>query len=568
MLKKLIFIPLIFSWGALASTKLDKATLNEYLKLQKTFNESMCTPEVTKQFDELTLAYKGDGNFIPLTTKGEIDEEAISKNLDLFKEKILWLEQSKSRLELMENFDDLTAIVKKIKTEYDTLLDQNKKHFFQKDPKKKEAVLEEAKKNYQNLLTLLDEFSSKAPYLFSFTFPIDHLDLRAQYDKNRDSGLDKSKHLANVIYLKRKIVQDGAFDLDLQKNDTTIRAAFDTLYLSLKNDPNKNLLTEINRSDLLFIINNYKLLLEIGPKVYAERFGLWIERTKRAEAFYQGLVIEHKNKKNKKLTPEEFARKELIKKMLADRADALLNLKKFSLTQQAKTYEFWAGKSELYQYLYAMETILYAEGGRLDAPDALERNDIAKIVVNRFENPKYNFLSKDDSIDDYIPAKVDTKKHKWLNVLFKEGEFSFTYFYIPGNFHIYCPDMSKVGQFLRRENLRIGIDQYGQGKPTFKALRYYSRNSMYGRIQMDSIWTEYKALNPMPGKSVKNPKQLHELYASNNFRFYYNFTGLLDKKEYYVVEMNKKVYVVDSSNTNKIYYYRNPHHFKYFEPLK
>lgn len=568
MLKKLIIIPLIFSWGAFASTKLDKATLNEYLKLQKEFNDSMCTPDVTKQFDELTLAYKGDGNFIPLTLKGEIDEEAISKNLDLFKEKIQWLEQSKVKLEATENFDDLAVIIKNIKSEYDSLLDANKKYFFQKDKKKKEAILENAKKNYQTLLILLDSFSGKAPFLLSFSFPVDHLDLRTQYDKLRDGANDKNKHLSNVVYLKRKIVQDGAFDLELQKNDTTIRAAFDTLYLALKNDPNKALLTEVNRSDLLFIINNYKLLIDIGPKVYAERFALWIERTKRAEAFYQGLVIEHKNKKNKKLTAEELARKELIKKMLADRADALLNLKKFSLAKQAKTYEYWAGKSELYQYLYAMETILYAEVGRLDAPDALERKDIAKIVVNRFENSKYNFLAKEDSIDDYIPAKIDTKKHKWLNVLFKEGEFSFTYFYIPGNYHIYCPDMSKVGQFLRRENLRIGIDQYGEMKPNFKALRYYSRNSMYGRIQMDSIWTDYKALNPMPGKSVKNPKQLHELYAKNNFRFYYNFTGLLDKKEYFVVEMNKKVYVVDASNTNKIYYYRNPHHFKYFEPLK
>jgi hypothetical protein len=134
------------------------------------------------------------------------------------------------------------------------------------------------------------------------------------------------------------------------------------------------------------------------------------------------------------------------------------------------------------QKLFSIETILYSEVGRIDAPDALERRDIAQVVINRSQNVLYNSLGNKDSIVKYLSPEIKINENKWLNVLFKEGEFSFTYFYIPGNFHIYCPDMSRIGQFLRRENVRIALNLLNKPQASFFALRYFSRASMFGLI--------------------------------------------------------------------------------------
>jgi hypothetical protein len=173
-----------------------------------------------------------------------------------------------------------------------------------------------------------------------------------------------------------------------------------------------------------------------------------------------------------------------------------------------------------------------------------------------------------DSIKKYLPTDLATEKNKWLNILFKEGEFSFTYFYIPGNFHIYCPDMSRIGNFYRKENARIGLEHLNQPRKDFRALRYFSRVSMFGRISMDSIWTDFLALPEIPGNPVKNHQKIQSAINAGHTRFLYKFTNNDLKKTFQVIELKNKKYVLEENNTKNIYYYRNPHHFKYFAPIK
>ena len=335
---------------------------------------------------------------------------------------------------------------------------------------------------------------------------MNHLSLRADYEKVKDIATKEARARANSIYLSRRILQDGSYDENLTRNDSVIRSAFDTLYLSLSNSKDRNFLTENERSDFKYILGNFKNLLDLGKETLIARFEEWIKRTERSLVFYQGLADGKKIKTAEGSGPTDIA------SMLEERSRSLYNLKDFVLTKEGAAYEFWSKKSELFQYLYALETILYAEVGRIDAPDALERRDVAQVVINRFSHPMYSEMLTTDALYSYIPKELLNKTNKWLNVLFKEGEFSFTYFYIPGNMHIYCPDMSKVGQFLRRENVRIALELLNKPRKNFPALRYFSRMSMYGRIEMDSLWEDYKALGEVPGKPVKNPKKLAELF--------------------------------------------------------
>ena len=180
----------------------------------------------------------------------------------------------------------------------------------------------------------------------------------------------------------------------------------------------------------------------------------------------------------------------------------------------------------------------------------------------------YSSLSEKDAIFPYLSREIKSKDHKWLNVLFKEGEFSFTYYYIPGNFHIYCPDNSKVGQYLRRENVRIAQEYFAHPRKDFKALRYFSRMSMFGRIEMDTLWENYTAIAERPGKPVRNPKKLSKLFKQDRYKYLYHFTSDDSDKTYLVVEINGKNYVVDAKNPNSLFYHRNPHHFRYFAPIK
>jgi hypothetical protein len=128
--------------------------------------------------------------------------------------------------------------------------------------------------------------------------------------------------------------------------------------------------------------------------------------------------------------------------------------------------------------------------------------------------------------------------------------------------------MSKVGQFLRRENVRIALGLLNKPRKDFPAMRYFSRVSMFGRIEMDSLWENYKAVGEVPGKPVKNKKMLGDLYKQDRYKYLYDFETDDKKKTYIVVEMKGRPYVVDFNKPTQVYYYRNPNQFRYFAPLK
>lgn len=535
--------------------------LDEYLKIHNDFVNLHCNAKVVKTYSDLDQKYRGDGNFIPVTIEGKVDQKVIKVLLPLITEKTTWIQSQIDHLKKLKSFEIILQNIKRLENDVSLLQEAKKDFFFAKNKKQKDKIETRAKRQFVQMLIELQLLKDSATFLMSFKFPLDHLALRAEYDRTKAVNTRESRTKANNIYLFRKIVQDGTFDVKRTRNDAVIRAAFDTLFNSL-NDEKENVrifLTENERSDFKYIIKNFRILLNNGKKVFSIRLTEWLSRTQRSYVFYQELEAGKKNKSGE----SELE----VTSILAAKAHALSNLREFVLSKEAEVYQYWSKQPEIYQSLYAIETILYAEVGRIDAPDALERKDVAQIVINRHQNPIYNQLGVKDSLIPYLPKELNTEQYKWLNVLFKEGEFSFTYFYIPGNFHLYCPDVSKMGKFLRRQNVRIAQDYFKFPRDSFNALRYFSRMSMYGRIEMDSLWDNYEALPEVPGKPVKNLKKLSRLFKQDRYNYLYHFNSGASEKTYLVVEMKGKNYVVDAQNPNKLFYYRNPHHFRYFAPV-
>lgn len=563
--KKMIFFLSAFFYSFISNAlaqknSLDVGVLNEYQKIHKEFVATTCKFGVEETYLDLDKKYRGDGNFIPTLLDEKVDVKSIKTMLPMIKEKIGWINSQIEMVNKLENFDSVVASLKRLENEVQLLQEAKKDYFFTSDKEKRLDIEKKAEKQFEQMLKELESVKDSIPYLLSFKFPLNHLALRAEYEKHKGIATKESRQRANSIYLFRKIVQDGSYDENLTRNDSVIRAAFDTLYLSLTKEKGRSFLTENERSDFKYVLANLQILLDYGKTMIISRLEEWKKRTERSLAFYQDL-------QDGKVVKVEGGIKN-VTSVLEERSKALYNLKDFVLKKEAEAYNFWTKQPEFFQSLYVLETILYAEVGRLDAPDALERRDVAQVVVNRSVNPRYNQIGPDDSIYNYLSTDIKPKNHQWLNVMFKEGEFSFTYFYIPGNFHIYCPDVSKVGQFLRRENVRIALEHLNKPRKNFPALRYFSRLSMFGRIEMDSLWTDYRAIGEVPGKAVKNPKKLSELFKQDRYKFLYDFSSEDKKKTYIVVEMQGKPYVVDLKNSKSIFYYRNPHQFRYFAPVK
>ena len=558
----LVVCKLMASPEVFAKTGLNETILSEYIKIQKEYSNESCKPGTESAFQELDKNYRGDGNFIPISLDDKIDLKTIKNHIPLLKEKSLWIQSQIEFIKSIKDIKNLKFEIDRLKNDLDLLLEAKKEFFFTNDKAKQENIQTNAGKQFQQLLKEIVQFKNEAPFLLSFKFPINHLSLRAEYEKVKIQNTKEAKVRANSIYLYRKIVQDGSYDEELSKGDAIIRSTFDTLFLSLNKEPNRSFITDNERVDLQYVLHNFDKLLSLKPELLIARFTEWKARNERTLAFYQDLA------EGRKIKLSEESQIKDITSLLEDRARSLYTLKEFVLSREAKSYEFWSHRSELFQSLFAIETILYSEVGRLDAPDALERRDVAQVVINRSENSTYNLLSNKDSIQQYLPKDSKISNNPWLNVLFKEGEFSFTYFYIPGNFHIYCPDMSRTGQFLRRENVRIALELLNKPRTDFKALRYFSRNGMFGHIEMDTLWDEFTPLPEVPGKVVRNSRKVYDLFKRDHYKFLYDFTNKDLMKSYLVVDLNGKIYVVDAKNNKQIYYYRNPHQFKYFTLLK
>ena len=531
------------------------AILKEYHQNYQTYFKQMCPGGTEEKYWEIYRQFRGDGHYIPVLESGKLDRLTVNKFIPELKDKLKWLEGLIKSKDKWRNFAGLRSEVKAIKGEIDYLLRLKEKLT---NAKVKESTLLRNQNKFE-LLKFRDkllELASHVPFLMSYRHPVDHFDLRLSYDNYKDAIDDKNKRRSNEIYFYRKIVQDGAQDPGAQRSDRFMRSVWDNLVLRLQKPV--EVLDENLRDDLEWGLGALEVHLSRGPGQIIRRLEEWRDRTARTIEFYESL------NSDKVKVHDHF---ENASQILSNREKARYILKDFVLRKEKEAYEFWARRPAILQAMFVLETILYNEVGGLDGRDALERRDVAQVVINRHSLTEYNQITPREPLFDYLAPKdkKTIRSNPWLNVMLKEGEFSFSYFFITGSLRIFCPDQTNLGRFLQRENLEIALSLLARPADEFKAVRYFSRASMQGRIDMAGIWTDFEALNERPGNEVTDLKRLVRAYDKGKYRFFYRFTAS-DGTDYDVVEISGKT-VVKEVGSKKFYKYRNPHFFRYFREL-
>lgn len=525
--------------------------ISDYQKVQKKFYQQVCRADDLNKYSKLITRYRGQGYYLPKLDLN-IDRNAIIKNMHHFKKKIDFIEEKIERLKKKKNFLKFGVAKGEVDKVVDSLLSLKKQYKNAIRDEDKKKIKRESEIELKRLKKQFDIFMDQMFFMKSYNFPNDFLEYRKNYEKYRYSKEHKDDKKANEIFFFRRIVEDGAYDPNKTRPDKFIRTALDTLYLNIQKQ--EGFLSEVVRYDLDWLEEKLERIAKRGRRVQIKRLREWRDRTKTTFKFYQELVA-LKNKKKAKF---------LVKK----ENEAAVALRRYVYKKQAEVYEFWAKKKELYKAMFVFETILVHEVGVIDGKHGLERMNVAKVILNRYHDDFYNQLEDDQQIKKYISDEIDTEDEKWLNVLFKVGEFSFTYHYIPAVTGIYCPDMSRRGRSIRGKNLKFALKTIKSHEGFFKAFRYFSRVSMLGKIDMSTVWTDYEALPEMPGYKAAAQRRLMHNYYADRYQYLYTFRDARGS-EYTVLKMGKNVYSMKWEKGKPVFYdYRNPHYFKYFSKKK
>ena len=520
----------------------------KYMSLHHKFRKQVCPSNTLKSFYSKKSKSRGQGYWIPLTINNKIDLVSIKRNLPRIRSKSVFIQGLLSRLEKMKKLPSIDTDLKEIKSLIKSLLDLKKEYYFYE--REKSLNLQKSVKGLKQLKDKYEVFLSKVFFLKTFNFPNNHLDNRNVYERLKALKTDVGKKKANLKYLFRRIVEDGTTDRSKRKGDLFLRTTIDSLYYQFEKNE-ADFLSENIRYDISWVLRVVESHYKRGYKKQIERLKTWFDKNNKVLSFYKSLI-------------ENEKRSEVINKKL----NASEELKDFVFKKQAETYKFWLNQSEQMRAIFALETILYNEVGRVDGREGLERRDVSQVVINRFSLPKYNYLKKEQSLYKYLdPDNKSFKTDKWLDVLFKEGEFSFTYYYMSAVSHIFCPETSKFAARLRKENLKIVMKKLQNPDNSFKGVRYFSRASMLGKIDMSSVWSDFRPIKPRLGAELINYNKHLRKIKDNDFTYLYPFVGF-DGKDYHTVSVGNGTYVLSRVKKRiKLYRYRNPHYFIYFESI-
>jgi hypothetical protein len=524
------------------------------------FRGKVCQSKTEPTFDHYLLRYRGQGYWIP-ELNGDVDVETIRSLLPEMEKKLAWIQAQiksikKESIPGPKVTADFRILLKK-------LLDLKKKELSQ-DEASKVKSRQVSLKLQDDLKVAYNKLISKVSFFTNYNFPVDHLKNRKTHDLVRDKEDIESVKMSNFTFLYRKILEDGAYTKKHTASDIYLRTTLDTIHFELLN--HGFYISEDARYDLEFVLSKLESELEKGKDRVLERLSEWQERTQKAVSFYHSLTLPDNQKEVVINGKKSTANRELIR----EHNRAANELKEFVYQKQSEVYAYWLKQSELHRAIYVLETILLNEVGGVDGDDALERMDVARVVLNRLDKPKYLVIGKKEFIYPYLTEVItpkEMKDEKWLNALFKQGEFSFTYYYMGGVAKIFCPDMSPKARKLREQNVEIALRVLKEESPTFHPTRYFSRASMIGRIHMDTIWEDYVAYPERPGLLASGQDALLKALTRGEYSYLYSFEDP-EKVTYQVVEINNKVYSLTEKNGLKIFYHhRNPHYFRYFTKI-
>lgn len=528
--------------GDLASHKED------YIKEYNKFRSQLCKKSDEKDFQDKLKAYRGTGYWIP-EYQGEVDTHTISELLPEIELKLKWIKEQK---EAMAKRKKLTAkgITDKLRKILSELLNLKKNELSSDEDLKKKSrtaslnLIDHLLREYKKVVT-------KVSFLSNYKFPMDHLKNRKIHDIYKDSEVPEDKKRANYAFFYRRIHEDGAYNKDHTSSDLYVRTTLDTVFFELQS--HDFFLSEDARYDLEFVMDKIDSELGRGQDKLVERLTEWEKRTQEGYDFYSSLIKPENARKSR----------ELVKNYMKASQD----LKDFVYQKEAQVYKYWHSKNDLMKAIYVIETILLNEVGPVDGEDALERIDVSKVIMNRLDKPQYLYIGEKEFLYPYLIKQVsvkDIRRETWLNALFKQGEFSFSYYYIPGVVNIFCPDEAAGARRLRDQNIEIALRALKDEPESFTPTRYFSRASMVARIHMETIWDNYLAYPERAGLLSKNQESLRESFKQGQYLYLYSFKDPTSQS-YQVLRIQNQTFAVKDTGGQQIFYnYRNPHLFRYF----
>jgi len=530
-------------------------TIAQYLSLRKDLNDRFCHASDETKYNDLLTSYRKLGYYVPYSEKNdEILMSTIEKYLPLLKKKSQWISEQISHLRSQKHLPSGNRLFKKTSQKINQLLELKKKFRLEKNTQKRKDLERQSENAFQELASEYSSTLRNLHFLLSFDYPIDHLENRKKYDKLRLSPKRADRDSATDFFFARMIWEDGTYGKGQRSPDKLLRSTFDTLHFKLKSP--HHFLPEDLRFDLEWAIKQAAAWLGEGRRTSLNRMTEWKSRVEKSIAFYTDL-LSHKGK----LRHPADAVDEAVSQHSSKK-----KLKEYVLRKQAEIYEFLAQKPEDHRALFSIETILAHEIGYPSDDDRLDRADIVQIVINRAHNKEYSTLNKKDSLFEYLNPRIRKKssQYRWLNTLFKEGEFSFTYYYIPSSLRIFCSDQSRRGRNQRLINTELGFDLLKNPNSNFKGLRYFSRVSMLGKVNMVLVWKDYKKIPERPGERVPGTHRLLSKLKKGKYRYLYDFSDI-DNTPYDVVEIDGQAFSVRGYPDKPVlFYYRNPHYFTYF----
>jgi hypothetical protein len=519
-------------------------------------SHQLCSRGADHQYARLLQTYRGNGFYVPELTDGSPDLDTIRDGLSDVKSKLKWLDGLVEDLKNSHDFPNEEDATLGILRLVDESLDLKKRMRLATNQKEARDARRASINKLTELRAAWESLIQRIPFLLSYDFPVDHLKAREQFERAKTSAGTpaKRKRKCNTLFFARRLREDGAFDPETRGGyDMYLRTTLDTLTLRLRQDEES--LPDDVRYDLEWAVEALRSTLSSGRLVQIARLKAWRDKVAGSLDFYQSVLTE----KPEALPPE-----------IRERGKHVKNLRDFVLKKHAEAYRLLAKEPEMIQALWVMTKILFNEVGASDRQFGLEKRDIAQIVINRRKHPRYSRLPVSDDLYPYVSStlKGGRADKPWLNVLFREGEFSFTYYYIPSVVDVFCSDRSRRGQEIQREDSRIALELLRHPNPDFQALRYFSRRSMTGKIDMSTSWPEYVPIPERAGRTVRQVVPLRRALHEGDYRYLYDFVDPAGTR-YDVVQVDGETYAVAGfPAAPEFHHYRDPHAFKYFRRFR
>lgn len=543
---------LFLSNSASSSQTLDQNIILNYKNKLKKFRADVCTAKDSRLFWQYTQETHRTGYFIPSMEDGQVDSHTVQKLLPAVRDKKQWIEQNIKKIKKVKNFKDKKDTFNLLREDLKILVGFKRKFFEEKDVNQRIAIEQLSKKKLQLFFKILRNSFKELYFLQSYGFPADHKTMRRDYDSFKIRTDVAGKKRANEIFFQRKLVEDGVRHPKWRGNDKTIRTLINTTYLRSIDAKNESFIDESLRYDLEWLLDRIYDYLEYDISLLVKRLERWEIATDNMYSFYLGLlngVIE--------IEGEKIA----VDKFLDGEGRSRQNLKEFVKQKQIEVYEYWSKQEKIDRILFVLDSIILNEVGGTPDPGDLEKEEVLKVVINRSNLKYYSTLSSKDSIyEGLVAKKIPMEKFPWLNLMLKEGEFSFTYYFLSASNHVFCPDMSPRANNIRDKALELGLGLLKLKKMDTLAVRYFSRASMLGRMDMTDLWDGFSPLNEKPGHPIEN-LELKKKITDHDYEFLYSFTDETNNI-YQVIRIGEEIYSIGSNS--RIFSYRNPHNFRYF----